>query len=144
MSDSETIDDIRERKREELLAAEDAAAEGAGDESASKQPAPAEPVHVDSESHLQELTSQYDVVLVDYYADWCGPCQMLEPIVKQIAAETTAAVAKVDVDEHPHLAQQAGVRGVPTLVFFVDGRQEERLVGMQDQATLARLVERYS
>ncbi|WP_439026300.1 thioredoxin [Haloarchaeobius sp. DT45] len=99
------------------------------------------PVHVESEAHLQELVADNDVVLVDFYADWCGPCQMLEPVVAEVAEETTAVVAKVDIDELQALAQQEGIRGVPTLLLYVGGELTERLVGVQQKSTLVDLVE---
>lgn len=103
-----------------------------------------EPVHVGGEDHLTELVDDHDVVLVDFYADWCGPCQMIEPTVESVAEETTAAVAKVDVDRHQSLARQYQVQGVPTLLLFANGEAVERLVGMQDGGTLFELVEEYS
>ena len=67
---------------------------------------------------------------------------MMEPTIEALAAESDAAVAKVDVDTHQQLAGQLGVRGVPTLVLYVDGTPTERLVGAQDRATLDELLSR--
>jgi len=83
------------------------------------------------------------VVLVDFYADWCGPCQMLEPIVESIAAETDAAVAKVDVDANQQLAAQYGVRGVPTLVLFAGGEKVQEMVGVQQKEALVAAIEQH-
>ena len=127
-SDGEDIESIRERKKEELQ----------------EPTTPVEPVHVDGEDHLNDLVGDHDVVLVDFYADWCGPCQMLEPVVESIASDTAAVVAKVDVDEHEALAGEYGVRGVPTLFLFAGGEAVEQLVGMQDESTLLELVEQHS
>ena len=126
MSDADDIDEVRERKREELE---------------SKATSTGEPVHVDSESHFEELVADNRVVLVDFYADWCGPCKMLEPTVEEIAAETDATVAKVDVDEHQGLAQSHQVQGVPTLYLFVDGEPADRMVGVQEKADLVGKIE---
>ncbi len=106
--------------------------------------APTDPVHVDGESALEEAVDDYDVVLVDFYADWCGPCKMIEPAVETIAAGTSAAVAKVDVDANQGLAAAYGVRGVPTLVLFADGEQVEEVVGVQSEAELRSLVGTYT
>ncbi|SDK03125.1 thioredoxin [Halovenus aranensis] len=106
--------------------------------------APEEPMHIDGEADLDETVADYDVVLADFYADWCGPCKMLEPIVETLAAETDAAVAKVDVDANQQLATAYGVRGVPTLVLFADGEQVEEIVGVQGEDELRSLVESYT
>jgi thioredoxin 1 len=102
-----------------------------------------EPVRVGGQSELDELVSDTDVVLVDFYADWCGPCRMLEPVVERLAADTDAAVAKVDVDVNQALARSFGVRGVPTLVLFADGEQVEEIVGVQSEEQLRSLIESY-
>jgi thioredoxin 1 len=103
-----------------------------------------EPIHVESEDHLADLIEEHAVVLVDYYADWCGPCKMLEPTVEEIAEETDAVVLKVDIDELQGLAQDRGIRSVPTLEFYADGEQAERFVGVQDKADLVEVIERLS
>jgi thioredoxin 1 len=139
MSDSNTVDDIKERKRKELLGVEadgDAADDGSG--------APDSPIHVESVDHFAEITGDHDAVLVDFYADWCGPCQQLEPIVETVAAETEAAVAKVDVDRHQELAGQYGVRGVPTMVLFRDGEVVEQMVGVRTEDQLKNTIENYA
>jgi thioredoxin 1 len=145
---SESIDDererIREQKKRELqdrlenggsLDAADADGEGT---------APDEPIAITGQGHLDEVVEEHDVVLVDCYADWCGPCQMMEPTIESLAAETDAAVAKVDVDAHQQIAKQLGARGVPTLVLYADGQPVERTVGAQDRGTLEGLIEQHA
>jgi len=107
----------------------------------SKSTAEGEPIHVEDTDHLEELIAGNAVVLVDYYADWCGPCKMLEPTVEEIAAETEAAVLKVDIDELQALAQDRGIRSVPTLEFYANGEQAERLIGVQDKADLVDIID---
>jgi thioredoxin 1 len=126
MSNTEDIDEIRERKREEL---------------ATRAESPSAPVHVEGPDHLEELLEENSVVLVDFYADWCGPCKMLEPTVEEIAAETDAAVLKVDIDAHQNLAAEYQVQGVPTLYLFEDGEVSDRMVGVQEKGTLLEKVE---
>ncbi|WP_436924629.1 thioredoxin [Halosimplex amylolyticum] len=136
----EELERIRERKKERLRSegleggsgAADAGSGAAGD-------TPDEPVHVEDGGHFEEVVAD-GVVLVDFYADWCGPCKMLEPIVDDIAATTDATVAKVDVDAHQGLAREYGVQGVPTMFLFVDGEAAERLVGVQDEGSLRDLI----
>jgi len=125
--DTEDIEAIREQKKEQLK------------EQLEEPDTPDAPVHVTSADHFVELTGE-GVVLVDFYADWCGPCKMLAPTVEELAAETGATVAKVDVDQHQGLAQQYNVQGVPTLLLFADGEPIERVVGVEDKATLKGLL----
>ncbi|UHQ95112.1 thioredoxin [Haloterrigena alkaliphila] len=103
-----------------------------------------EPIYIDGRSHLEDVTTAHDVVLVDFYADWCGPCQMLEPVLEQLAGTTEAVIAKVDVDEHQQLAGSFGVRGVPTLVLFADGEQVEQQSGALPEDRLRDLIEGYT
>lgn len=128
---------IREQKKRELLN-EDGSDAGGGETGAGT---PAEPIDITGNDHLQSVVAEYDVVLVDCYAEWCGPCKMMEPTIDALASESDAAVAKVDVDQNQQLAGQLGVQGVPTLLLYVDGEPVERLVGAQDRATLDQLIQ---
>jgi thioredoxin 1 len=123
---------IRERKRQELL------------EEAEGPAVPTEPIHVEGPEHLEELTADHDVVLVDFHADWCGPCQMLEPTVESIATDSPAAVAKVDIDANEALARRENVQGVPTLQLYAGGKRRETLVGVKDESTLRSLIDQYA
>ncbi len=131
---TDELSEIRERKREALV----------NEESETNGETAEQPVYVESETRFEELTETGGVVLVDFYADWCGPCKMLEPVLETVAAQTDAVVAKVNIDQHQPLAQRHGVRGVPTLQLYADGEPVKRLVGMQDEATLTNLVERFA
>jgi thioredoxin 1 len=134
-------EDIEELRRQKLEALRNGETAGGADEPGST---PSEPIPVHGPADLSETVAEHGVVLVDFYADWCGPCQMLEPVVETIAAETDAAVAKVDIDTNQQLATEYGVRGVPTLVVFADGQPAERLVGMQDEAQLRSVIETHA
>ena len=105
---------------------------------------PEEPIEIDAETDLESAVSTYDVVLADFYADWCGPCQMMEPAVEAVAGDTDAAVVKVDVDRLQNLAAQYGVQGIPTLVLFADGEPVERMVGMQTEDSLSSSIAAYT
>lgn len=131
MSDDER-DAIRDRKRDELV------------ERATTADRPTEPVHVHGESEFRDVLSEYPLVLVDYHAEWCGPCKMLEPTVKTLAADSPAVVAKVDIDDNQPLAQQQGIRGVPTLQLYANGQQVEQVVGVRDESALRSLIEQHA
>lgn len=103
-----------------------------------------DPIHVESADHLNDLVAEGGVVLADFYADWCGPCKMLEPIVEELAVETDATVAKIDVDRLQQLAQQYRVQGVPTMYLFADGEQVEQMVGVRQKDELRSLIERHA
>jgi thioredoxin 1 len=137
----ETLDEIREQKRQELASELNDGSKA--DEEAEENVVPAEPIHVNGAGEFQDVVSEYDVVLVDFHAEWCGPCKMIEPTVKSLAESTDAAVAKVDIDENQGLAQQYQVRGVPTLLLFSGGDPVEQIVGVKDESTLRSLIEQY-
>ena len=84
------------------------------------------------------MIQQDKPVLIDFYADWCGPCQSLLPIVDQFSTKNQEhlAVAKVNVDKHPQLAQEYGVRSIPALFFIEKGQVVHQLIGLQSEAKL--------
>ncbi|WP_459191023.1 thioredoxin family protein [Halosimplex sp. J119] len=135
-------EDIEEIRRQKLAKLRNKAETGGSEASTPK--SPSEPIHIDGGAELSETFAEYGLVIADFYADRCGPCQMLEPIVETIAAETDATVAKIDIDANQQLAAEYGVQGVPTLVLFADGQPAERLVGMQDEAQLRSVIEAHA
>lgn len=147
-SDENELEAIRERKKEQLrrklehgdLDEGDTKTDGSQDSMDETKNAPSEPIRLDDPNRFDTVVSEYDTVLVDFYADWCGPCQMMEPAVAAIARDTDAAVLKVDIDRQQGLAGQFGVRSVPTLVLFRNGDPAQRVMGAQSEAALKRLV----
>lgn len=95
-----------------------------------------------TEEDFEAQTSK-GVVLVDFWAEWCGPCKMLGPVLEQVATEVDgkAVVGKVNVDEAPGLAKNFMVRMVPTLFILKDGKPVKSFVGVQDKAKLVKEIE---
>lgn len=85
-------------------------------------------------------------VLVDFWAEWCGPCRMLAPTIEKIAEQysETAGVVKLNVDDNPATAATYGIRGIPTLILFSEGKEVERVVGATSKESISRMIEKYS
>jgi thioredoxin 1 len=84
-------------------------------------------------------------VLVDFWAEWCGPCRMIAPSVEAIAEEYQgkAGVYKMNVDENMNVPQQFGIRGIPTLIVFKGGQEQERIVGAVSREAIAKVLDKY-
>ena len=91
----------------------------------------AEPINVTEDTFQTEVLDSPEPVLVDFSAVWCGPCKMIDPIVKQLAGEWEGKVkvVKIDADQNPNILTQYGVLGIPTLLFFKGGEIKERITG---------------
>jgi thioredoxin len=93
-----------------------------------------------TERNFSEIVAATPLLLVDFWAPWCGPCRAVAPVLEELARAEAgrAVVAKVNVDEEPSLAQRHGVQAIPTLLFFKDGRVVDTVVGAPPRAELAR------
>ena len=100
---------------------------------------------VSDSSFEQDVLQAGRLVLVDFWAEWCAPCRMIAPTVAAVAEKYAhdAGVVKVNVDDNPSLAQRYGIKGIPTLILFKDGKEQERIVGATSQDTLSRLIEKH-
>jgi thioredoxin 1 len=84
-------------------------------------------------------------VLVDFWAAWCAPCRMLAPTVEAIAEKyaNSARVVKLNVDDNPSVSQRFGIKGIPTLILFKNGREEERVVGATSEQAISRMLDKH-
>jgi len=84
-------------------------------------------------------------VLVDFWAAWCAPCRMLAPTVEAVAEKYagSARVVKLNVDDNPSVSQRFGIKGIPTLILFKNGREEERVVGATSEAAISRILDKH-
>ena len=99
---------------------------------------------INNEEQFEEVIKE-GVALVDFYANWCGPCKMLAPFVEEIAVEfeNKVKVCKVDVDNVEALAYKYNIRSIPALLYFKDGKLKEAVVGFQDKKTISENLDKY-
>ncbi len=96
---------------------------------------------INKENFATEVLNAQGTVLVDFFADWCGPCKMLSPVIDEIAEEQTELkVCKVNVDDEPELASRYGVMSIPTLVVIRDGKEVNKSVGVVSKEEILALV----
>jgi thioredoxin 1 len=100
---------------------------------------------VSDSSFEKEVLGSDKPVLVDFWAEWCAPCRMLAPTVEAVAEHygDNASVVKLNVDDNPSTAQRYGIKGIPTLILFRDGKEVERVVGATSKESIMRMVEKY-
>jgi thioredoxin 1 len=84
-------------------------------------------------------------VLVDFWAAWCAPCRMLAPTVEAVAEKyaSNARVMKLNVDDNPSVSQRFGIKGIPTLILFKNGKEEERVVGATSEQAISRMLDKH-
>ena len=99
-------------------------------------------VHVSDETFDSEVLKSDEPVLVDFWAEWCGPCKMIAPILEEISSELAGKVkvAKLNIDENPELAAQFGVRSIPTLAMFKGGEVADIKVGAAPKTALSAWI----
>ncbi len=100
-------------------------------------------VHVSDSNFEQEVLQADAPVLVDYWAEWCGPCKMIAPILEEVAEEYDGKlrIAKLNIDENPETPPKFGIRGIPTLMLFKDGSVEATKVGALSKSQLAAFID---
>ena len=94
---------------------------------------------LDKSNFIDEINA--NITLVDFYADWCGPCKMIAPIIQEIANERTdITVGKVNVDNDAEIAIKYGVSSIPTLIVFKDGKETDRVVGYRQKGDILAML----
>lgn len=96
-----------------------------------------------TDQNFESIIKENRVVVVDLWATWCGPCQMVGPIIEELAREYEGRVAigKCDVDQNTEVPSQFGVRNIPTILFFKDGELVNKLVGAQPKTSFVQAIE---
>ena len=100
-------------------------------------------VHISDESFEKEVLQSERPVLIDYWAEWCGPCKMIAPVLDEIATEYSdrLKVVKLNIDDNPQTPPKYGIRGIPTLMVFKNGQVEATKVGAVSKAQLTAFLD---
>ena len=100
-------------------------------------------VHISDESFEEEVLQSERPVLIDYWAEWCGPCKMIAPVLDEIASEYSdrLKVVKLNIDDNPQTPPKYGIRGIPTLMVFKNGQVEATKVGAVSKAQLTAFLD---
>jgi len=102
------------------------------------------PVHL-NENEFHEFLQKHPLVLVDFWAPWCGPCHMIAPVIEELAREYAGRVAfaKIDVDRNRRLAMKFGIMSIPTLILFKNGKPVDMIIGAQPKPAIEEMIKRY-
>ena len=100
-------------------------------------------LHVTDDSFEEDVLQSGSAVLVDYWAEWCGPCKMIAPVLEEVASEYSGklSVAKLNIDDYPNTPPKYGIRGIPTLMLFKGGNVEATKVGAVSKSQLTAFID---
>lgn len=96
-----------------------------------------------TEEGFDKALSQPGLLVADFWAEWCGPCKMLGPVIEKLAADFDGkcVIGKVNVDDEPELAQRYGIMSIPTVMFFKDGQEIDKKIGVQPPQEFVKVIE---
>ncbi len=131
------LEEIKKKKMEKIMT----------DMNKPKEPVvelPSKPIVV-TDATLEKASGQYSILVLDCWAEWCGPCRMIGPIIEELAGEMKGKVVfgKLNVDENPQTANKYKISAIPTLMVFKDGKLIDKLVGAYPKTTLTAKIEKY-
>jgi len=133
----EELEKIKEKKLKEMMK-EGSAAQGAPPKPSGK------PIDL-SDADFHQVVKQHSVMVVDFWAPWCGPCRAVSPVLEELSSEMVgkAAFGKVNVDDNPAVAAEFSVQGIPTIMIFKNGKPVDGLVGAAPKATIEARIRPY-
>ena len=100
-------------------------------------------LNVTDNNFQEEVIKSDKLTMIDFWAEWCGPCKMIAPVIEELAEEYKgkAKIGKFNVDENPKISAQFGIRGIPTLLFFKNGKVLNQLVGVQSKGAIKQILD---
>src|SRR5947209_10752222 len=101
----------------------------------------AETIHLTEQDFDKTLMAAEGLVMVDFWAEWCGPCRAVAPVLEQVAEESGVSLMKVNIDENPGLAARYGIRSIPTILFVKDGEIVDRVVGAAPKTAFQTIID---
>ena len=137
MTFDEDVERIKEKKLEEMMKR--------GASSRQERPkAPGKPIDL-SDSDFHEVVKSHPVMVVDFWAPWCGPCRVVSPVLEELSGEMAGKVTfgKLNVDDNPRVAQEFGIQGIPTIMIFKNGEPVDGLVGAAPKTTIVDRIKPY-
>ena len=96
---------------------------------------------LNKDNFKEEILDYKELVLVDFYADWCGPCKMMSPILDELSEEENIKVCKIDTDEEIELAKEYGVMTIPCIIAFKEGKEINRSIGLVNKDELLKIID---
>lgn len=109
-----------------------------------RNPYPSVPITI-HDYDFKELVAKYPILIVDFWAAWCGPCRMISPVIEQLSAELAGKVVfgKLNVDENPYVSNAFGIQSIPTIIIFRNGKSVDRIIGTMTKSQLLSKISSY-